>query len=346
MKNFSDYIGHPYQMYGAIPYEYSQGKAKGVKAIAVRNGAGLEMNILEDRCLDISHLSYKGINLSYLSKCGIVGPEYYNKEGFEFLQSFFVGFLTTCGLRHIGAPCTVNGESFGLHGSISNIPAEETSAFVDILDGQMVIRVSGIMREARIFRENLELRRSYEIPVGQNYFFIRNQIRNMGFVPEPVMFMLHLNFGYPLLSPEARLVIPSGQIEPRDDDARAGLSAYASIDEPEPRYKEQVFFHRLQSKTDGQTAVGLVNKSLKIGVVLSYNTGDFPYTTQWKQFAKGDYVLGIEPASCKMLGRAEAQKQGILDYLMPQKSKDFDVRIDILDGEEVIDLFINNENHS
>ncbi len=74
--NYSlDYIGHPHQLYGAVPYQYAQGKAKGVKAIAVKNGAGLEVNILEDRCLDISHLSYKGINLSYLSKCGIVGPE-------------------------------------------------------------------------------------------------------------------------------------------------------------------------------------------------------------------------------------------------------------------------------
>ncbi len=345
MKNQLDYLGHPYQMYGAVSYEYSQGKAKGVKAIAVKNGSGLEMNILEDRCLDISHLSFNGINLSYLSKCGIVGPEYYNKEGLEFLQSFFVGFLTTCGLRHIGAPCTCNGESFGLHGCISNIPAEETAAYVDDSEEQKVIRINGIMREARIFRENLILRRSYEIPVGKNYFLIKNQIKNIGFVPEPYMFMLHMNFGYPFLSPDARLVIPSEQVEPRDDDARAGLSSYASIVEPESTYREQVFFHRLKSKTDGQTAVGLVNKALNLGVVLSYNTNKFSNTTQWKQFAKGDYVLGIEPANCKMLGRAEAQKQGILNYLMPQKATNFDVRVDILEGKEAIDLFINDENN-
>ncbi|MDD4919683.1 MAG: aldose 1-epimerase family protein [Bacteroidales bacterium] len=345
MNNLIDYIGHPYQMYGAIPYEYSQGKAKGVKAIVVRNGSGLEMNILEDRCLDIAHLTYKGINLSYLSKCGIVGPEYYDKAGYEFLQSFFVGFLTTCGLRHIGAPCTVNGESFGLHGSISGIPAEETTACVDETDGKKVIRVAGIMREARIFRENLVLKRSYEIPVGQNYFIIRNQIRNIGFVAEPVMFMLHMNFGYPLLSPDAMLVIPSEEIEPRDEDASAGMASFKSIDEPVTQYREQVYFHRLKSKNSGQTSVGLVNKKLKMGVALSYSTIDFPYTTQWKQLAKGDYVLGIEPASCKMLGREKAQKEGALDYLMPQKATDLDVRVDILDGNQAIDQFINDVSH-
>jgi len=35
--NYSlDYIGHPHQLYGAVPYQYAQGKAKGVKAIAVK----------------------------------------------------------------------------------------------------------------------------------------------------------------------------------------------------------------------------------------------------------------------------------------------------------------------
>ncbi len=75
--------------------------------------------------------------------------------------------------------------------------------------------------------------------------------------------------------------------------------------------------------------MGVVNKSLKTGIALSYSTKDFPYTVQWKQFAKGDYVLGIEPASCKMTGRKKAQEEGTLDYLMPQKSADFDVRVDI-----------------
>ena len=112
------FIGHPSQLYGATPFTFSDGKAKGVRAFEIRNGSGLEMQVLADRGLDVSRLTYKGINLSYLSKCGIVAPEYFRGIGFDFLDSFFVGFLTTCGLRHIGAPCTVDGEDFGLHLSV------------------------------------------------------------------------------------------------------------------------------------------------------------------------------------------------------------------------------------
>ncbi len=341
MDILDDYIGHPYQMYGAVPYELTQGKAKGVKAIAVKNGIGLELNILEDRCLDISHLSYKGINLSYLSKVGIVGQEYYNKEGYEFLQSFFVGFLTTCGLRHIGDPCVIDNESFGLHGSISGIPAEETVAYIDDTGEDKVIRIGGVMREARIFRENLILKRTYEIPVGEKHFFIKSQIKNLGFVAEPFMFMLHMNFGYPFLAPEAMLVIPSKDIEPRDNDAQTGVDTYTSIEKPVTKYWEQVFTHRLKAREDGQTTVGIVNKNLKIGVALSYSIRDFPYTIQWKQLAKSDYVLGIEPASCKLQGRRQAKEKDDLDYLMPRKSSHFDVRVDILDGDQEIDQYIN-----
>ena len=59
------YIGHPSQLYGVTPFTYADGKAKGVRALEVRNGSGLELKILEDRGLDISSLSWKGTNLSF-----------------------------------------------------------------------------------------------------------------------------------------------------------------------------------------------------------------------------------------------------------------------------------------
>lgn len=335
-----DYIGHPQQIYGATPITYSQGKAKGVKAVQVRNGAGLELTVLEDRCLDISQLSFKGFNMSYMSKCGIVGPEYYNSREFEFLQSFNVGFLTSCGLRHIGAPCSVNGESFGLHGRIGNTPAEEVCAFVEQPSGATpTIRVNGRIREGRIFRENLELFRSIEIPVGQNHFVIHNQIRNNAYVSEPYMFMLHINFGYPFLSEHTRLFIPSANTQARDARAEEGLDHYQRVEAPQTTFDEQVYFHQMSTRPDGQTAVGIINTQLQIGLVLRYSGVDFPFTTQWNQFAKGDYVLGIEPASCKMVGRSEALKENIINTLEPQSSKDFDVRVDFLDGPQEIDAF-------
>lgn len=340
MMETDKYAGHPSQLYGVTPFTFSSGKAKGVRAFEIRNGNGLEMTVLEDRGLDISRLTYKGTNLSYLSKCGIVGPEYYDRTGLEFLQSFYVGFLTTCGLRHIGAPCSVDGEEFGLHGRISHVPAEEVCARTEPAGDGAVIRVGGVLREARIFRENLLLHRTFEVPVGGKGFTIRNRIENRGFRPEAYMMMLHMNFGYPLLSGKARLYIPTLQAEARDEDARKGLDTFRQMEEPHDRYPEQVFFHTLKSDAGGRTCVALVNEDLQTGVALRYDTRAFPYTTQWKQFECGDYVLGIEPATCKMLGRAALAQRQELDYLPARQYRDFDIEVEILDGKEEIETFI------
>ncbi len=324
------YIGHPFQLYGVTPFTYADGKAKGVRALEVRNGSGLEFKVLEDRGLDISSLSWKGTNVSYLSKCGIVAPEFFRGLGFDFLDSFFVGFLTTCGLRHIGAPCSVDGEDFGLHGTISNTPAEEVCAFVDHSGDSPVIRVKGNVRDGRIFRQNLLLEREYIVPVMGKGFTIRNRVCNLGFKPEAFMLMLHINFGYPLLSGKALLRLPSLNVEPRDEDARKGFGTWDVMEDPHGNYPEQVFFHTLEGDAEGRTEVSLFNPDLGFGVALRYSLKHFPYLTQWKQFENCDYVLGLEPASCKMTGRKAHSDAGTLDYLAPGESRSFDIDVNII----------------
>ena len=127
-RDFHRYTGHTAQLFGIKEYQLIGGRAKGVRAFDIRNGSGLEFTLLSGRCLDISALSFKSINCGYLAQPGIVAPEYYEPEGAGALRSFFLGFLTTCGLRNVGSPCEDEGESFGLHGRISNIPAEEVCA--------------------------------------------------------------------------------------------------------------------------------------------------------------------------------------------------------------------------
>lgn len=325
------YIGHPNQLFGAVPFQYTQGRAAGVKGFMVNNGAGIEMTVLQDRCLDISALSYKGINLSYLSKGGITSPHYYDKEGFEFLKSFNVGFLTTCGLRHIGAPCEVEGEKFGLHGRIGNTPAEEVSSYITDDPEAPVIKIKGVMREGEIFKENLLLTREIEVPVASDHFHIKNRITNRAYRREAYMMMLHFNAGYPLLDSNAEFIADSVEVEPRDVEAQKGFETYAKVDDPHDLYPEQVFFHRLKGDAEGETTVTLFNHKLGIGVALSYNVKNFPYLTQWKQFAKGDYVFGMEPSTCKMLGRAALAQRGELSYLDPGESVDLDIKVTLIE---------------
>ena len=333
------FIGHAAQMYGVTPFEYTDGKARGMRGLELCNGGGIRLVMLPDRGLDILKLEYKGVNLSYLSKGGISSPEFYIPDGYGFLKNFFVGFLTTCGLRHIGAPCRVEDEDFGLHGVISNTPAEEVCASTR----SNMISVSGTVREAEIFKHNLLLRRSVEMPVGKDFFIIKNRIENIGYQKEQIMFMLHINFGYPFLSPHTEVVIPSVSVEPRDDEAAKGLTNHNIVTPPVAGYKERVFFHNLSgndsaagglvygttacSDSDNNVTAVIKNKELGFAVSLSFSKAAFPYLTQWNQFGCGDYVLGIEPSSCKMIGRRDAIEQGTADYLMPGEYKDFDVKV-------------------
>ena len=100
-KNYFDkrqmlkYVGDFSQVFGIKEYTLSGGRAKGVKAFDVRNGSGLEFTVLADKCLDISRLSFKGINCSYISKTGIVAPEYYSGNSASFFRRFSTGFLTS-----------------------------------------------------------------------------------------------------------------------------------------------------------------------------------------------------------------------------------------------------------
>ena len=339
------YIGDLSQVFGIKEYTLSGGKAKGVKAFDFRNGAGLEFTVLADRCLDIASLTYKGLNCSYMSKTGIVAPEYYNEAGAEFLRSFYAGFLTTCGLRNVGSPCEDEGESFGVHGRISNTPAEEVCARVDWADDLPVLTISGRMREAILFGENLVLQRKITCRYGENKISIENSIENLGFRKEPLMLLFHFNLGYPLLDENAVLVTPTAKLMPRDAEALKGVKTFNQFESPTTGYSEQVFYHDLRVGSDGNTAVALVNNKLELGVVIHFNKSQLSRFTQWKQMGEGEYVSGLEPCNCQVGGRADARQNDTLEYLEPGETKRFDLTIEIVDGADEINAIIKEINN-
>jgi hypothetical protein len=330
------YVGDFSQLFGIREFILTGGKSKGVKGFDIRNGSGLEFTVLADRCLDIAGVSFNGVNCSYISKTGIVSPEYYNENDLGFLRSFYAGFLTTCGLRNVGAPCQENGEAFSLHGRISNTPAEEVRAGIDWEDSGPVISICGKMREARLFGENLVLHRKITCKCGDNKITIKNSIENYGFRSEPLMLLFHFNLGYPLLDENAELVISTEELIPRDKEAGRGADKYSRFQPPTPNYAEQVFYHNLKAGRDGSTSLALINKKLGLGVALHFNKTQLFNFTQWKQMGEGDYVLGLEPCNCYVGGRLDARKNGTLQYIAPGETKNFDLTIELLKGMEEI----------
>lgn len=335
------YVGDFSQLFGIKEYALTGGKAKGVKAFDVKNGSGLEFTVLADRCLDIAGLSFKGINCSYISKTGIVAPEYYNENGIGFLRSFYGGFLTTCGLRNVGSPCEENGEMFSLHGRISNTPAEEVCATTQWIEDVPVLTISGKMREARLFGENLILGRTITCKYGENKIIIRNTVENCGFKREALMLLFHFNLGYPLLDAETILVTPTEKLMPRDQEAVKGESAYNQCQEPTPDYSEQVFYHNLKSDQNGDTCAALVNQKLELGVAIHFNKNQLFNFTQWKQMGENEYVVGMEPCNCYVGGRLDPKNSEIMEFLEPGETRNFDLTIELLNGMDEIETTIN-----
>lgn len=335
-RDILKYVGDTSQLFGVKDYTLRGGKADGVRAVDVRNGSGLEFTVLPDRGLDIAYLSYKSVNFSYISKTGVVAPQYFYEPGLGFLRSFYAGFLTTCGLTYMGAPNNDNGEELGIHGRISNTPAEEVYAGTEWINGAPVMKVKGRMREARLFGENIVLEREIFTCYGENKLYINDSIENYGFSDEPLMILYHFNLGYPILSSKSYMVSPSVKVTPRDEEAARGTADCSRFQMPTPGYREQVFYHELKADEEGKTFAALINPIRELGVAVRLNKNQLGRLTQWKQMGEGEYVLGIEPCNCAVEGRAKARREGTLEFIKPGEVRKFNLEIEILEGMERI----------
>ena len=133
----------PDVLYGVRRVELLDGRGRGQKLLEVKTAAGLRASFLEDRCLDILDLEYKGTSIGFLSKNGIISTALTNPETDSFTKYWPGGFLATCGLRNTGPPCCIDGEFFPIHGRIGITPAQNVNFNVD--DNN--ITITGIVME-------------------------------------------------------------------------------------------------------------------------------------------------------------------------------------------------------
>lgn len=311
------YIGNLAQIGQSRHYTLTEGWGRGMRATDINTGAGLQFTVLPDRGMDISLASFKGNNLIYLTCNGETNPAFYEPEGIGWLRTFAAGLLTTCGLTHLGPPCTDNGEQLGLHGRYSTIPVKQ---FADLSgwDGeQYLLKLKGVVEEGYLFGNKLRMEREITSVAGQNTIRITDTISNFGNVASPYTILYHMNLGYPLLSEDAELVIDPENTIPRDADAVPGINEFRSFSKPQKTYREQVFFHTMKGDNNGRTTVELRNKKLEIALTISFCMAQLPYVTQWKMLGYGEYVLGIEPSNVKCKSRKTLREENALPMLQP-----------------------------
>ncbi len=338
-KTLLKHVGNMQQVASVRQVVYTEGRAGGMKAYEVKNGL-MRFQVLADKSLDIGDFSYKGINMNFLSKPGLMGRNHFDTSGQEALRSIMGGLFFTCGFENICPPCIDDGVAYPMHGRIRTTPAEHISADAYWKDGKYQIAISGEMREAELFGENMRLRRTIGCAYGEKTIQIKDEIKNCAFRTEPLMLLYHFNMGYPLLEEGARLILPSVKTTPRDNHSRT--ESCLSMDAPLDQAVEQVFTHELKADANGDTFAALVNDRLQLGLRLTFNQKYLPKFMEWKSIASGDYVVGLEPANASVLGRLHQKEEG-LHMLEPLETEEIVLEITILDG---IDDIAEIDNHA
>jgi hypothetical protein len=330
-------VGDLGQVAGVENFTYSDGVRDGVRAARVRSGGGLDFTILLSRGMDIAHASYNGLPFAWISATGMAHPNRFEPEGRGWLRTFHGGLLTGCGLSNAGAATVDGDEPLGLHGHLSHIPAEDCSTSTVWQGDEAEFAIEGTMREARVFSENLRLRRRITTPLGGKSFTITDTVENAGYQTSPLMLLYHLNFGWPLVSEGTALYyVAASPTTARDAVAEKGAHRWMRLDDPTPSYAEQCFFHDPQTGSDGRAIVVMANPALHFGVEINYDKNAFPYLTQWKMMGQGEYVCGIEPANCRVLGRAAEREAGRLQQIEPGEVRQFSATLTVLDSREAI----------
>lgn len=337
------YVGSMQQVAYARRICYDEGRARGLNAIEVSNGP-LHFVILLDKCMDVSELSWKGERMTFLSKPGLNGRNSFDTHGSEAQRSIMGGLFFTCGYENICAPYrSKDGKDYPMHGRMRTSPAEHVSIQTRWEGEKYVISVSGDIREAELFGENLLLHRTITTIYGDPALYVTDVIRNEAFRTEPLMLMYHCNMGYPFLEEGCRLLLPTEKAEPRDAVSAAQAERWSVMDAPQDNADEYVYLHTLKNDESGESFAALVNDRRKLALKIVFNRKELPYFGQWKSTGSGDYVMGLEPGNACVYGRRFHEERGDLPTLQAQSETAFHLSFHILDGEAALERIENDQ---
>ena len=313
------YIGNPAQLVTLRRVTVNEGRARGTEIIEVRTAGGLELEILPNAGLDIGQCRYQGINMSWMSKNGYDSPAVIGQYENEFVNTFPGGLLYTCGLRSAGPANRDGDEWHPLHGRYHSLAAEQVSAEIvepctdtESAAGEQEICIRGTIRETALFGHVLTVKRTIRIPACGASVQIEDVLTNETPRDEEIMQIYHCNFGYPLLSEHAKLILPEErETIPRTEFAKTGLEKTCTFEKPVDSEEERVFFQKMKK----DFCARLENPELGVSMTMIWSGDTLPILSEWRSMASGDYVLGLEPTNCYISGRHAERENGTLPVL-------------------------------
>lgn len=312
-------IGAMSQLARIDSYEVANGSAFGTRRIRMVTGGGLDLDFLPDRALDIGHLTFRGVPIPWISAVDFVSPHQFETEGTEWLRTFSGGMLATCGLDTFGPASEDTGKWYPMHGRVGALPSTVVETSLD----QGVLTVRGEVHQAKVFGENLVLRRTYTAVLGGSTLHIRDTVTNESSTDAGHMMLYHFNLGWPLLDESAVLEIPSKTTTPRDERAIAGLESWQTIEPPQLGFSEQVYFHEAHP---GNGLAVVDNPNLDLRLEIQFSTQTLPGLFHWKMADYGHYVMGLEPSNTHHVhGHQTAREASVLPILLPGESVEYEI---------------------
>lgn len=318
-------VGDPSQVAGVRSLRLDGGRGDGMRIVEFWNAAGLRFTLLPDCGMDLYDLSWRGINLSYQSKNGLIAPPSVPPSAACFNDLWPGGALVTCGLDNVGEGYENAEEIFPTHGRLSLLPAENFG--VQNSWNGSCLAAEGVVRQTRLYGRSLRLERRVETWFDAPFLTVKDRVTNVSPRPEPCQLLYHCNFGYPLLEEGDRVFVCPAEQTPRGEHSRDPLT----IQPPQDGCPEEYFTWRPRAER-GWAA--LINPKRQLGVYVAFSCRELPWLGEWKNMAAQDYVLAFEPANCLGLGREGERKNGTLAVLAPWESRDYSVTIGVLDGEK------------
>ncbi|MBU3025339.1 MULTISPECIES: aldose 1-epimerase family protein [Zobellia] len=348
IHNGKDKIGNTAQIGGIETSVLDNGLGRGSRIAWINTGTGLRYKLVIDRGMDIADAFYKEHSLAWLSHTGVVPPERFSDKGMGWIRNFGGGLLTTCGLSHVGGPEEDGYGARGLHGLISNTPAEIISIVQpDPAAGKMEMSITGIIRETQVFGPSLELKRTISGQLGEAKISIHDEVINRGNQKVPHMILYHVNFGWPLIDEGTDLLWKGDWQSPTPDAEgkifKDGIN-FRKCPAPMEAHSgtgEDVAFIDVESDASGNANCGIYNKKLGLAVALRFPKEQLPWLINWQHWGKNEYVTALEPATNPPIGQKRAREEESLIFLSPNESRSYTLELEVL-APEKIESFITS----
>lgn len=325
------------QFVGVRLMTLGDGIERGVRMLEFRSGTGLRFSVLIDRAMDIADCDYRGMAMGWHSPSGFRHPglhEYEGEGGLAFLRSFS-GLMVTCGLDHILFMNEVDTGSYNysprqsashsIHGRVGTIPARLTGYGERWEGDDCILWAEGVVRQAAVFGEDLEMVRRIEITAGSNEIRLHDRVRNRGFYETPHMLCYHINVGHPVVAEGARYLAPIHRViwAAHADSYRDQGVCYKTLPGPQARFHEQVWQHDMVPDDGGNVSVAVVNDALELGFEVITRKDQFPCMYEWQNLQAGQYALGIEPSTNHVLGNQAARDRDEMIWLNHDDARDY-----------------------